>query len=216
MTLDDKTISGTFGDMTFKNGVAEFTLKDGESKTAKGLPAGVKYTVEEEKADGFTVTKTGDTGTIKANKTVEAKFTNTKTSPKDKTTKIKVKKVWKDGNNVNGTRPDSIRVHLLADGVDTGKDAVLSPANNWSYTWTGLPVYNADGSIINYTVVEDTVPGYTAEYSGSMSSGFTITNKKPTVPNTADTFDALRLQAALLLSMIGAMLSAFLLRRTAD
>ena len=44
VTLDDKSINGICGDMTFQDGVAAFTLKDGESKTAKGLPSGVGYT----------------------------------------------------------------------------------------------------------------------------------------------------------------------------
>ena len=38
--LDKPEVSGTFGDMTFTSGIASFTLKPGESKTAAGLPAG--------------------------------------------------------------------------------------------------------------------------------------------------------------------------------
>ena len=227
VTLDDKTVAGTFGDMTFKDGVAEFTLKDGESKTATGLLSGVKYTVEEEKADGFTVTKTGDTGTIKANATAEASFTNTKETPptptptptpgpKIDTRQVRVVKAWKDGDNAGGTRPASVTVHLLADGVDTGLTVQLSAANNWNYVWYDLPVYTSYGNIISYSVAEDPVPGYTAEYSGSMNGGYTITNKKRVIPKTDDTFEALKLQAILLGSMLMAMLSSFLLRKTAE
>ena len=213
--------------MTFKDGVAEFTLKDGESKTATGLLSGVKYTVEEEKADGFTVTKTGDTGTIKANATAEASFTNTKETPptptptptpgpKIDTRQVRVVKAWKDGDNAGGTRPASVTVHLLADGVDTGLTVQLSAANNWNYVWYDLPVYTSYGNIISYSVAEDPVPGYTAEYSGSMNGGYTITNKKRVIPKTDDTFEALKLQAILLGSMLMAMLSSFLLRKTAE
>lgn len=53
VTLDDKSINGICGDMTFQDGVAAFTLKDGESKTAKGLPSGVSYTVAEARVDGY-------------------------------------------------------------------------------------------------------------------------------------------------------------------
>ena len=52
VTLDDKSINGICGDMTFQDGVAAFTLKDGESKTAKGLPSGVGSTVAEARVDG--------------------------------------------------------------------------------------------------------------------------------------------------------------------
>lgn len=227
VTLDDKTVAGTFGDMTFKDGVAEFTLKDGESKTASGLLSGVKYTVEEKKADGFTVTKTGDTGTIKANATAEVTFTNTKGTPptptptptpgpKIDTRQVRVVKAWKDGDNAGGTRPASVTVHLLADGVDTGLTVQLSAANNWNYVWYNLPVYTSYGNIISYSVAEDPVPGYTAEYSGSMNGGYTITNKKRVIPKTDDTFEALKLQTVLLGSMLMAMISSFLLRKTAE
>mgnify|MGYP003305767757 CR=1 FL=1 len=35
LTLDDKGISGTYGDMTFENGAATFQLKDGETVLEK-------------------------------------------------------------------------------------------------------------------------------------------------------------------------------------
>ncbi|MBO6161845.1 MAG: Cna B-type domain-containing protein, partial [Eubacterium sp.] len=77
VTLDDTTISGTYGGMTFTDGVATFTLKDSQSKTATGLPTSVGYTVAETAADGFTTTKTGDTGSISTTAST-ATFTNTK------------------------------------------------------------------------------------------------------------------------------------------
>ncbi len=83
VTLDDTTINGSYGDMTFTNGVATFTLKHGESKTATGLPAGITYTVTETEAnaDGYTTTATGDTGTIPENDTAKAAFTNDLPTP---------------------------------------------------------------------------------------------------------------------------------------
>ena len=48
VTLSDKTINDTYGDMTFTDGVTTFTLKDGESKKATGLPNGITYEVTEE------------------------------------------------------------------------------------------------------------------------------------------------------------------------
>ena len=78
--LSDTSINGTFGDMTFTDGVATFTLKHEESKTAAGLPAGVTYEVTETEAnqDGYATAKTGDTGTIAKDATSTAAFTNTK------------------------------------------------------------------------------------------------------------------------------------------
>ena len=80
VTLSDNTISGTYGDMEFTDGVADFTLKGGESKKAEGLPNKVSYTVTEDdySADGYVTTKTGDTGEIVGNEAVKAEFTNTR------------------------------------------------------------------------------------------------------------------------------------------
>ncbi len=80
VTLDDTAINGEFGEMEFTNGVAEFTLKHGESKTAVGLSAGLGYTVTETEADqdGYATSKIGDTGTIVEDETATAAFTNTK------------------------------------------------------------------------------------------------------------------------------------------
>ena len=80
VTLGDKTVNGAYGDMSFTNGVATFTLKGGESKTATNLPAGTSYTVAEAdySADGYVTTKSGDTGTITDGQTATAAFTNTK------------------------------------------------------------------------------------------------------------------------------------------
>ena len=79
----DSSLSGTYGDMTFENGVAEFTLKHGESKTATKLPAGTHYTVTESDNDGYSVTAEGDTGNITKNKTAVAAFTNYKDEEPD-------------------------------------------------------------------------------------------------------------------------------------
>lgn len=80
VNLSDSSISGTYGDMTFKNGIASFALKGGETKTASGLPAGTSYVVVEAdySSSGYTTTKTGDSGKIIANQTTTAKFINTK------------------------------------------------------------------------------------------------------------------------------------------
>lgn len=78
VTLSNKDLTGTYGQMIFVNGVATFTLRDGESLRADNLPAGTTYTVVEKEAnqDGYTTTATGDAGTIQANATVSAVFTN--------------------------------------------------------------------------------------------------------------------------------------------
>ncbi len=74
-THNDKV---TYGGVTFINGVATFTLKHNESKTIKGIPAGMTYTVTESDNAGYTVTMSGNTGTIEAGETSTAAFNNYK------------------------------------------------------------------------------------------------------------------------------------------
>lgn len=78
VTLADDSVNGTYGDMEFVNGAAQFTLRDGEVRMATGLPAGIGYTVTEEEAnqDGYTTTVTGNTGTLEAGVTAQAAFDN--------------------------------------------------------------------------------------------------------------------------------------------
>lgn len=67
---------GTEGILFDAEGKTTFTLKDGETKLIEGIPAGLTYTVTEEKADGFKVIKTGETGTIENGRVKTAQFTN--------------------------------------------------------------------------------------------------------------------------------------------
>lgn len=97
---------------------------------------------------------------------------------------LETTKTWSDNDNQDGKRPDSVKVHLYANGKDTGKSAVLSAKNNWFYNWTAAsndiwPV-DSKGTPINYTFVEDKVPGYTLSASKSVDNGvfkFVLTNK---------------------------------------
>lgn len=84
VTLSDKGISGTYDGMSFKDGVATFTLKHGEQKTARGLPAGIDYFVSEAEASryGYTTRATGASGQIPAEGTATAAFTNMKSIPR--------------------------------------------------------------------------------------------------------------------------------------
>ena len=77
---DGEPVSGTFGEgedaVTFTDGKATFTLKDGGEKTVAGLPVGASYTVTEDAAEGYTTTAEGAEGTVtEAGATVA--FTNT-------------------------------------------------------------------------------------------------------------------------------------------
>ena len=85
-----------------------------------------------------------------------------------------VRKVWLDNDDQDGIRPKSIQVQLLADGKAYGAPVELNEQNNWTYTWTRLPVNKPVAQKIQYTVQEiGSVAGYTTSYS---EDTFTITN----------------------------------------
>ena len=79
----------------------------------------------------------------------------------EKTTSVAVEKVW-----AGGEEGPAVKVYLKM-GDQRIRETTLSDKNNWSYTWTDLPMYSddldADGNRIplEYTVEEGLVPGYT-------------------------------------------------------
>ena len=113
----------------------------------------IVYTVAEATVTGYTSVVTGD---------LSNGFTVTNTHAVQKT-HISASKVWDDEDNQDGKRPNSVTVHLLANGEHTGDTAVLSAANNWNYTWSDLDQFR-NGTEIVYTVFEELVEGYTAGY----------------------------------------------------
>lgn len=77
-------------------------------------------------------------------------------------TQVTVFKWWSDDLDADGLRPDFVTVHLLADGKETGRTAVISDASDWMGTFTGLDKKKAGKEII-YSVKEDPVTGYETE-----------------------------------------------------
>ena len=154
VTLDEK-LSGVYGEMTFVDGLAVFSLQSGGRKTATGLPAGIGYTVTETDSAGLTLSYTGETGIIVSENEQVAAFVNT-----HELVDVPVRKEWVDGYNADGVRPESVTVRLCADGVELAS-AVLNEGNGWKHVFTGLEKYAADGHEIAYTVSEDEVKSYT-------------------------------------------------------
>ena len=77
---DGEPVSGTFGKgehaVTFADGKANFTLKDGGEKIISGLPVGTHYTVTEDAAEGYATTAEGAEGAV-TEAGATAAFTNT-------------------------------------------------------------------------------------------------------------------------------------------
>lgn len=94
------------------------------------------------------------------------------------TTSLGVNKKWNDVDNQDRSRPPSITVHLVKNGVKTNQSATLNAANNWSNAsaFTNLPVYE-NGMKITYGVQEDVPFGYTVTTDGvDKNHVITLTN----------------------------------------
>ena len=81
------------------------------------------------------------------------------------------------GDSEVPAHPDKIIVHLLQNGRrEESLKAELSEKNGWVYVFENLKRYDEKGDLIQYTVEEESVPGYSSIINGSMSTKFTITN----------------------------------------
>ena len=80
------------------------------------------------------------------------------------TTTVSGTKTWKDNNDQDGKRPDSIKVNLLANGKVVQSKTVKA-SDNWKYSFTNLPEFE-NGKKISYTVTEDQVKDYSTTVNG--------------------------------------------------
>lgn len=129
----------------------------------------IQYTVIENPMDGYIATVSATTGS--ADKGYAITVTNKHVPQFDDFTVVKV---WDDSNNIDGMRPDSVTIHLNgSDGSST--EATLSNAKDWKYIFKHMPLFDANGNKITYTITEDAVAGYTYTVTNEGRS-FTITN----------------------------------------
>lgn len=128
---------------------------------------------------------------------------------------VNVKKLWV------GEKKPSVKVHLYADDVDTGKELTLNEANAWTASFANLRKYNGADEI-KYTVKEERVSGYSTAITGDSANGYVITNtqdippqppKTPPTPKVPNTYDAndMALYAGILL--LGTVVSFGLARK---
>ncbi|MCY7012272.1 LPXTG-anchored SHIRT domain periscope protein [Streptococcus sanguinis] len=100
----------------------------------------------------------------------DAHFVGTWTFAADSTT-LTGSVIWIDNDNGAGRRPQSVLVHLLADGQDTGISVTVDEAMGWKYSFENLPRFK-DGKEIVYSVREDEVEGYS-----NQAEGMNVTNR---------------------------------------
>lgn len=123
-----------------------------------------QFTVEEVTApEGYVLDSNPMKVTIKADGAVK---TVKNTVDPNASKKLTVKKIWKDENNQDGKRPASIAVDVYANGQKLADKTVTvtggSTDAEWTAQTTDLPIFDASGQKITYTIGEDQLDGYDA------------------------------------------------------
>ena len=103
----------------------------------------------------------------------DATFTNTYKP----VTSVSCHKTWV--NDTNMTRPQSITVNLYANNQVVASK-VVSEADGWNYTFSGLPVNDENGQKITYTIGEDAIVNYSSKVEGY---DLINTYDPPTIPS---------------------------------
>ena len=153
--------------------VKEVTLNAGNNWTAtvtdleeKENGQTIDYTwSEKDLPEGYSLTSTDKEGSITT-------LTNSYTPGKVSAT---VRKIWNDGNNQDGKRPENLKVELKK-GETVVKEVTLNAGNNWTATVTDLEE-KENGQTIDYTWSEKDLPeGYSLTSTNKEGSITTLTN----------------------------------------
>jgi len=137
-----------------------------------------QFTVEEVTApEGYVLDSNPMKVTIKADGAVK---TVKNTMDPNASKKLTVKKIWKDESNQDGKRPASIAVDVYANGQKLADKTVTvtggSTDAEWTAQTTDLPIFDASGQKITYTIGEDQLDGYDAPEVAQ--ENLTVTNTR--------------------------------------
>ena len=196
--------TGTWPDV-WANREDVFTVK--EVEVPAGFESSVSEAVETETGIQFTITNTF----VEAPETVTVAGTKT----------------WV--GDTEADRPESIIVNLIANR-EVIDETEVTAETQWTYSFGDLPKCDDEGKVIEYSVKEEVVEGYTATYDG-----YNITNTKdsgeeggnggattpttpsapstPSVPDTSDNTGTLMYLTAMVSSTIALV---FVLKKKRD
>lgn len=121
-----------------------------------------RYTIEEESLSLYS-------STIEYNE-LEDCYEVTNTLKGDIFKDISGTKTWV--GDKESKRPESITIKLLKDG-DVYRTTTTNAEREWKYSFTKVPIYNADETRCIYSVEEESVDKYTVQYAGN-GKGLTI------------------------------------------
>lgn len=167
----------------------------------------IQYTIVEDDVKGYV--QTIEDGVIDDNNNITSVITNTHEVEKET---ITINKIWNDNNNEQQTRPEFIKVKLLANG-EVIREFTITKDMNWSYILDNLNKYY-NGKLINYSILEDKVDNYQTSYNGfDIINTLTKKYEKAEIipPQTGDNSGD---SGSILFMMLGLLSLALALKRT--
>lgn len=200
LQLLNQKINGFYGDLEFHDGIARFTLKNGETKKAANLPAGAICLVKEVNGTGYKAEKiiTPNQTQIPVSDTLYIKFKNTKLYNLsldkkvtgdfgDKTKKFNFTIQLKDGAGKPVTGKYPFSGYATEDGIaepaggkltfDKEGKTTLQLSHGQKITINDIP-YG-----VSYTITEQEEKGYDTTYSGKNQTGTIQTDTSVSVVN---------------------------------
>lgn len=200
LQLLNQKINGLYGDLEFHDGIASFTLKNGETKKAENLPAGATCSVEELNGTGYKTEKivTPNQTQIPVSDTLYINFKNTKLYNLsldkkvtgdfgDKTKKFNFTIQLKDGAGKPVTGKYPFSGYATEDGIaapaggkltfDKEGKTTLQLSHGQKITINDIP-YG-----VSYTITEQEEKGYDTTYSGNNQTGTIQTDTSVSVVN---------------------------------
>lgn len=138
----------------------------------------IKYVIKEVYGDTPDVVRSGDIVTL-GNVNYKVSYDDKGNITNTELIDLTVNKEW--GKNVPDIAKQSVKFRITDDSRSdmNGKSFLLNEANGWTKSFRNLPLYNAEGNEINYTVVETEINGDEVEPGPSVKkyyhSAFEIT-----------------------------------------
>ncbi len=136
LKLPQHKINGPYGDLIFKDGIAVFTMKNGQTVRIVNIPANAEYMITEKDTGEYSISSTNSQGKILADQVIRIEFTNTKNlhllisklvtgeaGDKIKKFRISVTAKKQDGTNLQGVFP-------YEGSVAAGYEKTIEPPEN--------------------------------------------------------------------------------------
>lgn len=86
---------------------------------------------------------------------------------------LRIEKVWDDDGNVDGIRPESVKMKIFQNGT-LWREVTVTKEDGWKLSVTDAPEADEDGNAYDYTVKEEVPAGYTASVARSMQDKYPV------------------------------------------